>query len=246
MPLIIAGIVQDQEYFDDLVEPRVDGDARPLHRPGGPGSPRRAARRSARAPAPRQLRRAVRVQRRRSDGVRHAGDRHPRAVDARDRPRRRERLPGRLLDEAVAAVRASGATGRAAVRASVERRFDVDRMVDDYLAALRRVVALDRATRVGNVSDLCRRRAFRLGVNYWPARTAMAWWSRLRSRRRSPPTSRGSPRAGSTRSGSSCLGGLPTGPRRGRPAHARSAGHGGGSRRPSRSGARAHPLHRST
>ena len=27
MPLVIAGIVQDQQYFDELVAPRIDGDA---------------------------------------------------------------------------------------------------------------------------------------------------------------------------------------------------------------------------
>jgi glycosyltransferase involved in cell wall biosynthesis len=47
-------------------------------------------------------------------------------------------------DEAVAAVQASSTLDRAAVRASVEGRFDVDRMVDDYLALYRRVVELHR------------------------------------------------------------------------------------------------------
>src|SRR5438477_196249 len=46
------------------------------------------------------------------------------------------------LDDAAAAVGAAGALERAAVRASVEVRFDADRMVDDYLALYRRVVAL--------------------------------------------------------------------------------------------------------
>ena len=45
------------------------------------------------------------------------------------------------LDEAVAAVHASGDMDRLAVRASVERRFDVERMVDEYLEVYRRVVA---------------------------------------------------------------------------------------------------------
>jgi hypothetical protein len=44
----------------------------------------------------------------------------------------------------VAAVHASNALDRAAVRASVEGRFDVERMVDDYLALYRRVVELNR------------------------------------------------------------------------------------------------------
>src|SRR6476646_3983908 len=52
-------------------------------------------------------------------------------------------------EEAVAAVPASGALDRTAVRASVEGRFDVERMVDDYLALYRRVVELHRDARNG-------------------------------------------------------------------------------------------------
>jgi glycosyltransferase involved in cell wall biosynthesis len=44
------------------------------------------------------------------------------------------------LDDAVAAVRRVEGLDRAAVRASVERRFDMNRMVDDYLALYRRIV----------------------------------------------------------------------------------------------------------
>jgi hypothetical protein len=36
------------------------------------------------------------------------------------------------------------------VRASVERRFDSNRMVDDYLEVYHRVVALDHARRADN------------------------------------------------------------------------------------------------
>jgi hypothetical protein len=36
---------------------------------------------------------------------------------------------------------------RTAVRATVEHRFDADRMVDDYLACYHRVVELDRERR---------------------------------------------------------------------------------------------------
>ena len=32
LPLTIAGIVQDQEYFDRAVEPRIDGDRVRVHR----------------------------------------------------------------------------------------------------------------------------------------------------------------------------------------------------------------------
>ena len=54
------------------------------------------------------------------------------------------------LQEAVVGVRASAAMDRAVVRASVERRFDSNRMVDDYLELYHRVVALDHARRAGN------------------------------------------------------------------------------------------------
>jgi glycosyltransferase involved in cell wall biosynthesis len=53
------------------------------------------------------------------------------------------------LDEAVSAVHASNALDRAAVRASVEGRFDANRMVDDYLAVYRRVVELHRTEQLG-------------------------------------------------------------------------------------------------
>jgi glycosyltransferase involved in cell wall biosynthesis len=52
-------------------------------------------------------------------------------------------------EEAVAAVEASSALDRAPVRASVEERFDAERMVDDYLALYQRVVALHRDARSG-------------------------------------------------------------------------------------------------
>ena len=43
------------------------------------------------------------------------------------------------LDEAAAAVDAAPTFDRARVRASVERRFAADRMVEDYLALYRRL-----------------------------------------------------------------------------------------------------------
>jgi glycosyltransferase involved in cell wall biosynthesis len=42
-------------------------------------------------------------------------------------------------DEAIAAVEAAGQLDRNAVRASVERRFDVSRMVDEYIEVYRRI-----------------------------------------------------------------------------------------------------------
>jgi len=43
-------------------------------------------------------------------------------------------------DDAVDAVQTVGRLDRAAVRASVERRFDVSRMVDEYIEVYRRIV----------------------------------------------------------------------------------------------------------
>ena len=54
------------------------------------------------------------------------------------------------LEQAVAAVRASADLDRKATRASVEHRFDSDRMVGDYLAVYHQVVALHRARRDGD------------------------------------------------------------------------------------------------
>ena len=122
LPLIIAGIVQDQEYFERSVEPRLDGERVTYVGPGRSGPRGDAPRRSAGSSAPRQLRRAVRLQRRRSDGLRNAGHRPSTRLDARDRPRRRERLPGRLsrAKRSSACARPPRWTGRAcAPRSSV-------------------------------------------------------------------------------------------------------------------------------
>jgi hypothetical protein len=49
-------------------------------------------------------------------------------------------------DEAVEAVQASTGLDREAIRASVEHRFAVGRMVEDYLGVYQRVVELHRAS----------------------------------------------------------------------------------------------------
>ena len=85
LPLVIAGIIQDHDYFERHVEPRLDGERVRLRRPGRPRPPRRPARRRACAAAPRQLRRAVRLQRRRGDGLWHAGHRQATRLNDRDR-----------------------------------------------------------------------------------------------------------------------------------------------------------------
>ncbi len=145
LPLTIAGIVQDRGYFERLVEPRLDG-ARVTY-VGAVGPDRRSdLLGGARAllhlidfdePFGYSVVEAMAcgtpvVARRRgsmSEIVRQAENGF--LVDT--------------LDEAVAAVRATEALDRAAVRASVAGRFEAGRMVDDYLALYTRVVALHQA-----------------------------------------------------------------------------------------------------
>ena len=141
MPLLIAGIIQDRDYFERFVEPRLDGVRGELRRSGRSRTPCCGARRCNSASSSDRLRRAVWVQRRRGDGVRHAGRRSaPRLDGRRSSAMARTASSSIRVDEAVAAVHASKALDRSAVRASVERRFDVERMVDDYVALYRRVI----------------------------------------------------------------------------------------------------------
>ena len=138
--LDIAGIIQDQAYFDSEIEPHVDGDQRPLPRPGRCVRPRRRPRRSTRPAPSHRLRRAVRIQRRRGDGVRHAGDRVLTRIDAGDRRGRKDRVSSsRTLLRAVEAVGAAAALDRATIRATAVRRFDVAAMVDRYVAVYRAI-----------------------------------------------------------------------------------------------------------
>jgi len=149
MSLIIAGIIQDRSYFEQLVEPRLDGEQVSYIGPVGPDR-RGDLLRGARA-----LLHLVNFDEPFGFSVVEAmacGT----PVVARPRGSMREIVRhaenGFLvdtLDEAVAAVHASKALDRAAVRTSIEGRFDVERMVDDYLAVYRRVVELHRAAQVG-------------------------------------------------------------------------------------------------
>ncbi len=149
MPLTIAGIIQDRRYFEQLVEPRLDGERVRYIGPVGPD------RRSDLLGGGRALLHLVNFDEPFGFSVVEAmacGT----PVIARRRGSMAEivnhRVNGFLVDtqeEAVAAVHASGAVNREAVRASVEGRFDAERMVDDYLALYRRVVELHRAARDG-------------------------------------------------------------------------------------------------
>jgi glycosyltransferase involved in cell wall biosynthesis len=140
LPLLIAGIVQDRDYFERFVEPRLDG-----------------AQVSYVGPVDRDRRAAVLGA---ATALLHLIDFDEpfgfsvveamacgTPVIARRRGSMAEIIRqgenGFLVDtvdEAVAAVRASMALDRRLVRASVEGRFDAARMVDDYLALYRRLV----------------------------------------------------------------------------------------------------------
>ncbi len=141
MPLVIAGIVQDREYFERHVEPRVDG--RQVRLLGAVEGNRRAA----------VLGGATAL-------LHLIGFDEPfgfsvveamacgTPVVAFDRGSMRELIEdgsnGYLVEsvtEATAAVADCGRLDRSAVRRSVERRFDVDRMVDQYIVLYRDVVA---------------------------------------------------------------------------------------------------------
>jgi glycosyltransferase involved in cell wall biosynthesis len=153
MPLTIAGIVQDGDYYERLVEPRLDGERVSYVGPVGPD------RRGGLLGGARALLHLVNFDEPFGFSVVEAmacGT----PVIARRRGSMgeivRHGVNGFLveaLDDAAAAVNAAETLDRAAVRASVEGRFDVDRMVDDYLALYRRVLELHRASRVGKRGD---------------------------------------------------------------------------------------------
>jgi glycosyltransferase involved in cell wall biosynthesis len=149
LPLVIAGIVQDRGYFEQLVEPRLDGARISYVGPVGPD------RRGDLLGGARALLHLVNFDEPFGFSVVEAMACGTPVIA----PRRgsmpeiiRDRENGFLVDnqeEAVAAVDASSSLDRVAVRASVEGRFGVERMVDDYLALYERVVELHRGTEIG-------------------------------------------------------------------------------------------------
>ena len=148
MPLVIAGIIQDRGYFEQLVEPRLDGERVSYVGPVGPD------RRGGLLGGAKALLHLVNFDEPFGFSVVEAmacGT----PVVARRRGSMSEIVNDAengflidTLDEAVFAVHASNALDRAAVRASVETRFDVERMVDDYLALYGRVIELHRTGHV--------------------------------------------------------------------------------------------------
>jgi glycosyltransferase involved in cell wall biosynthesis len=146
LPLTIAGIVQDREYFERVVEPRIDGKSiRYL-------GPVERERRVDLLGGARALVHLVNFDEPFGFSVVEAMACGTPVIATRRGSMSeivRDGVNGYLVDsvdEAVAAVDAVSRLARSGVRASVENRFDSNRMVDDYLAVYRRVVELHRAT----------------------------------------------------------------------------------------------------
>ena len=140
LPLTIAGIIQDQDYFDEFVEPRVDGER--IRYIGPVGSETRGELLGG----ARALLHLINFDEPFGFSVVEAMAcgtpviAHPRgSMSELIRDGENGFLVG-SVDEAVAAVHASDRMDRTAVRTSVERRFDANRMVDEYLAVYHRVV----------------------------------------------------------------------------------------------------------
>jgi glycosyltransferase involved in cell wall biosynthesis len=140
VPLVIAGIVQDQDYFDRLVAPRLDGErVRYL----GPVGPQRRGELLGGALALLHLVNfdepfgysVVEAMACGTPVIAPGRGSMPEIV----RPGENGFLVG-SREEAVAAAQASGELDRRGVRASVEQRFDVGRMVDDYLRLYEAIV----------------------------------------------------------------------------------------------------------
>ncbi|MGZ5385422.1 MAG: glycosyltransferase family 4 protein, partial [Acidimicrobiia bacterium] len=130
MPLTIAGIIQDSDYFDRLVKPRVDGEQVRYIGPVGPEA------RGDLLGGARALLHLIDFDEPFGFSVVEAMAcgtpviAHPRgSMPELIRDGENGFLVG-SIGEAVAAVHASGRMDPMAVRISVERRFDVNRMVD--------------------------------------------------------------------------------------------------------------------
>ena len=140
LPLVIAGIVQDEDYFDTCVKPHIDGDHVRFLGAVGPD------RREAVLGGARALLHLINFDEPFGFSVVEAM-----ACGTPVIAHRRGSMPelivdgenGYLVDTlegAVAAVHAAERLDPDKVRSSVEHRFDVRRMVDEYIAVYRHVV----------------------------------------------------------------------------------------------------------
>jgi glycosyltransferase involved in cell wall biosynthesis len=141
LPLVIAGIVQDEAYYEERVAPCVDGERVTYVGPVGP------ERRGELLGGARALLHLVNFDEPFGFSVVEAmACGTPVIANARGSMLEivRSGENGFLvatIDDAVTAVEAAATLDGDAVRASVVRRFDAGRMVDDYLDLYRRVVA---------------------------------------------------------------------------------------------------------
>jgi glycosyltransferase involved in cell wall biosynthesis len=144
-PLILAGIIQDQSYFDRFVAPRVDGERVTYVGPVEAGG------RSELLGGAQALLHLIDFDEPFGFSVVEAmACGTPVIASSRGSMPEiiRDGETGFLVsshDEAVEAVQASTGLDREAIRASVEHRFAVGRMVEDYLGVYQRVVELHRA-----------------------------------------------------------------------------------------------------
>jgi len=140
IPLLIAGIVQDRDYFERFVEPRLDGTQTTYVGPVG------ADRRAAMLGGASALLHLIDFDEPFGFSVVEAMACGTPVIAARRGSMGeivRDGENGFLVDGvdgAVAAVAAVGELDRSTVRASVESRFGVDRMVDEYVALYQRVL----------------------------------------------------------------------------------------------------------
>ncbi len=212
---------------------------RAVHRLGRSRRARRGVGRRARPAAPDLVRGAVRVQRDRVDGVRHARDRDAPWLHARAGAARRERRPGGCTGRRGRCDRDGGPAGSgrgARIGRATVRREPHGRRVHRGLPTDRRagsLVCADDATRGSGWASTTGRRGPRCGGG------------RRSISRRSRRTSRGSPRAASTPCACFLLWEAfqpEPGPRGHR--DARPPGVGGRRRGTRRADARAHAVHR--
>ncbi|NNL46777.1 MAG: glycosyltransferase, partial [Acidimicrobiia bacterium] len=140
LPLVIAGIIQDEDYFEQQVKPRIDDDRVRFIGPVGPDE------RGPLLSGARALLHLINFDEPFGFSVVEAmASGTP--VIAHERGSMGELIEegvnGFLVgsyDEASAAVRSSAELDGSAVRASVEYRFDVGRMADEYINVYHRVL----------------------------------------------------------------------------------------------------------
>lgn len=143
LPLVIAGIIQDHAYFEQAVKPHIDGDRVRFLGSVGPDQ------RSEVLGGARALLHLIEFDEPFGFSVVEAmASGTPVIAHRRGSMAEliREGENGYLVasdEEALAAVKNAEGIDHARVRASVESRFDVMRMVDEYIAVYRRVLALE-------------------------------------------------------------------------------------------------------